>query len=112
MRGRAAGLLVIVVAGVLASESHAAMHVVVCFSPLILLLASLLAGRYPGADLLCRAHDRRRRTPSDRLRRAPDSAVPIRTRAERLPRGGLIVACALAGRGPPATGLPRTNFPL
>ena len=66
--------------------------------PALLLLMPLLAGRYLGEDGLARLAGRRaaprRRTPA---------RLGVRRRAPRLlPRGGRLIAAALAERGPPA----------
>jgi hypothetical protein len=66
--------------------------------PALLLLMPLLAGRYVGEDGLARLAGRRaaprRRTPA---------RLGARRRAPRvLPRGGRLIAAALAERGPPA----------
>jgi hypothetical protein len=63
-------------------------------APAFLLLLPLLGGRYPGERLLTAFIPRARRAP-----RA--LASPRRAPATRSPRGGLLVACALAKRGPP-----------
>ena len=66
--------------------------------PAVLLLATLLLGRYPGERLLL-AVAARRRPP------ARASAEPPLTRFRldrpRLPRGGALLAAGLAGRAPP-----------
>jgi hypothetical protein len=66
--------------------------------PALMLLVPLLAGRYVGEDGLARLAGARavprRRTPS---------RLGARRRAPRLlPRGGRLIAAALAERGPPA----------
>jgi hypothetical protein len=68
-------------------------------APALLILLPLIGGRYPGDEALARAATRQirpRRPPS-----APTSVARRRPRAV-LPRGGRLVAAALAGRGPPA----------
>jgi hypothetical protein len=65
--------------------------------PALLLVAALLAGRYPGEQLI----ERWRR---DRPRIRPAVArvrIPSRPSRER-PQGGRLIARALAGRAPPA----------
>jgi hypothetical protein len=65
--------------------------------PALLLAAALFAGRYPGEQLLGRWAGRR---PSVR-RTISRIAAPAR-RCVAPPRGGRLVAAALAGRAPPA----------
>jgi len=74
---------------------------VLFLSPAIVLLASLLSGRYVGEERLqrlaaaFRPHARRRR---------PPAAAPVRRPPRRLPvpRGGSLLAASLAVRPPPA----------
>jgi hypothetical protein len=64
--------------------------------PFLTLLGFLLSGRYPGERLIARP----RRPAARRSRRAaPARAVSF---AAIVPRGGRLLAFALAGRGPPA----------
>ena len=64
-------------------------------APAFVLALPLLAGRYPGEGVLVGAH-----APPPRRRFAP--LCPTRPPARLLPRGGLLVGHALAGRAPPA----------
>jgi hypothetical protein len=66
-------------------------------APALLILLPLLSGRYPGDEALVRVATRRAR----RARPLPPVAPPRRRGAVLLPRGGRLVATALAGRGPP-----------
>jgi hypothetical protein len=67
--------------------------------PAALLLLPLLAGRYVGEDGLARLARSRTALPP---RRSP-ARIGARRRAPRvLPRGGRLIAAALAERGPPA----------
>jgi hypothetical protein len=67
-------------------------------APALLILLPLLSGRYPGDEALVRVAGRRTRP----ARRAPAALPPRRRRAGALlPRGGRLVAFALAGRAPP-----------
>jgi hypothetical protein len=76
---------------------------VLFLSPAIVLLASLLSGRYVGENRLRRlAAFARRRDP--RGARAPQSPLPRRPRA-LMPRGGNLVATSLAVRPPPLPAL-------
>ena len=64
-------------------------------TPAFVLLLPLLAGRYPGERRLAPRH-----AP---VRRAVVLALDLPRPPMRLvPRGGLLLGCALAGRGPPA----------
>jgi periplasmic copper chaperone A len=67
-------------------------------APALLILLPLLGGRYLGDEALVRAATRRTRL---RPRRS-SAARPRRPGGALLPRGGLLVATALAGRAPPA----------
>lgn len=68
--------------------------------PLLVLLAFLLFGRYPGADAIVRLSERiaarRRRTAA--ARSASPAWPPTRAAS-----GGLLLALALSGRAPPAS---------
>jgi hypothetical protein len=71
--------------------------------PAFALLVALLLGRYPGERLIAvaaRARRRPRRAARATTRRAPLDSTPT-------PRGGELLARALAGRAPPRTGLTR-----
>jgi hypothetical protein len=76
-------------------------------APALLILLPLLGGRYPGDDALARIAARRSRP----ARRPPPQAPPLRRRRTDalLPRGGRLVAFALAGRGPPSLLATRTH---
>ena len=66
-------------------------------APALLILLPLVGGRYPGDETLVRAA--RRVTPQRRRRRPAPRRRPA---VVLLPRGGRLVAAALAGRAPPA----------
>jgi len=68
-------------------------------APALLLLAALSLNRYPGERLLLRITRAwaRRRFRQRRTRRPGSADSPL-----RFPRGGVLLAMALAGRGPPA----------
>lgn len=66
-------------------------------APWLLLLALLAFGHYPGERLL-EAIVRARRQVSRREQPRPARPLPPRS----FPRGGALLALALAGRGPPA----------
>jgi len=76
------------------------MAVLLALAPLLLLVASLLAGRYLGEERIARLAARRRRPATRRARMARlgrAQAAPV-----VLPRGGRLIAASLAHRGPPA----------
>jgi hypothetical protein len=74
---------------------------VLCLLPALTLAAPLILRRYPGARALARLSAVRRA----RWQR-PRSSAPLRPRAwAATPRGGLLLACALAVRPPPAAPL-------
>jgi hypothetical protein len=79
----------------------------VYLAPALLILLPLLGGRYPGDEALARIAARRSRP----ARRPPPQAPPPRRRRTDalLPRGGRLVAFALAGRGPPTVPATRTH---
>ena len=69
--------------------------------PLLLLLAALILGRYPGCETAMRLAERialRGRAPATRARDWLRPRPPATTFA----RGGLLLACGLSGRAPPA----------
>jgi hypothetical protein len=73
--------------------------VVLALAPLLLLLASLVAGRYVGEGRLARLRSRcaaRRPGRADARPPAPPGSNPA------LSRGGPVIAWRLAGRAPPA----------
>ena len=65
-------------------------------APALLLLALIWCGRYPGERLIGLLAAR-----TARPRRAPASAGARRYTPRLMARGGALLACALAGRGPP-----------
>jgi hypothetical protein len=71
------------------------MSVLLSLVPVLLLVAALALGRYPGEGALDRVRATRRRR-----RRPADVASPARPPL-LLIRGGLLVAASLAGRAPP-----------
>jgi periplasmic copper chaperone A len=72
--------------------------------PALLLLATLLLGRYPGERLLLAVAARRRR-PARVAANQPSSRLGFDR--PRLPRGGALLGAALAGRAPPSMRPPR-----
>lgn len=70
--------------------------------PLMVLLASLLAGHYPGLETIVKLVERMTGWPCPRAERQAHPKAPL------LPAvgGGLLIACGLATRPPPAL-LPR-----
>ncbi|HWW91588.1 MAG TPA: hypothetical protein VNY35_12500 [Solirubrobacteraceae bacterium] len=71
------------------------MSALLCVAPALVVLLSLWLGRYPGERRILAL---RARTQPRRARAAVESR---RSRAPSLPRGGLLLAVSLAGRGPP-----------
>lgn len=72
-------------------------QILLYLAPALLLLAALVCGRYPGERLL----DAFVRSWAPVLGRGGEPAarlLPIRS----FPRGGVLLAMALAGRGPPS----------
>jgi hypothetical protein len=68
--------------------------------PALALLAALLVGRYPGERLIIAVAARSRRRPH-RATRATARRAPLDSNPA--PRGGDLLARALAGRAPPRT---------
>jgi hypothetical protein len=77
------------------------MSFLLALAPLALLVAALLAGRYPGERALA---TRLLRGRPRRAGRAPRGGAPRRPRRPfaAAPRGGRLVAAAIASRPPPA----------
>jgi hypothetical protein len=71
--------------------------------PLLVLLASLLLGHYPGYEAILRISERIARGP--RTGRATDVSPP-RPRRSQAVSGGLLIAWGLAQRPPPLAPLP------
>ncbi len=71
------------------------------FLPVLLLGCALLARRYPGESALLRWA----REPATRRPRARSFASPRPRPAAHVPRGGLLMAFALAVRPPPASAI-------
>jgi hypothetical protein len=71
-----------------------------CLAPALVLMAALLARRYPGERLLMSLAAERR----PRRTRAAASSRRLGVRGfARVPRGGLLLGCALAVRPPPVS---------
>jgi hypothetical protein len=75
-----------------------ALRVLIDLAPVLVLLCVLALGRYPGERAFRRLVARRRAV----RRRLPRAAPRRRDAAALLPRGGALLASALAGRAPPA----------
>jgi hypothetical protein len=73
--------------------------VLLSLAPLALLVGTLLLGRYPGERTLTRARAAVRRPPRRAARRPP--VRPPRRPWAAAPRGGCLVAAAVASRPPP-----------
>jgi hypothetical protein len=91
----ALALLGLAVSGVLPGSAEALAHLL----PAVLLLFALVARRYPGERVLLAAIERGRR---QRRRRGAGSLVGVARARMTVPRGGLLLAFALAVRPPPA----------
>jgi hypothetical protein len=65
--------------------------------PLLVVLIPLIAGRYPGEQVLAATLVRRRR----RRRRLAPAAPRVHSRRAPAVLGGRLVACSLGGRAPP-----------
>ena len=72
-------------------------------APLCVLVLPLVAGRYVGEETLERLRERKAARPHPRAAAAPASGA--RRARSAFPRGGRLIAHALAERGPPAPGL-------
>lgn len=70
-------------------------------APALVIVATLLAGRYPGARALAALAARARRRPAP----AALPAAPL-LGGRIVPRGGLLLAASLAGRAPPELRVP------
>jgi hypothetical protein len=68
-------------------------------APVLVLLLALLTGRYLGEERIARLASR---LMAPRRRRAHVPTAPLRRAAKHTPRGGRLLAAALAERGPPA----------
>lgn len=69
--------------------------------PLLLIVASLLFGLYPGLDTALRLAERIAARGRDRVAAARSSLRP-RLPLAPAPNGGLLLALSLSGRAPPA----------
>lgn len=97
-------LLAIAVLGVIVAlaESVTGLHTgLLLLSPALVLALPLVAGRYLGEDTLERLAARRA-VPRPRVRSTAAAPVPRRRPRALVARGGLLLAAALAERGPPA----------
>jgi hypothetical protein len=76
------------------------LHALLCLLPVVVLTLPLLARRYPGERLLLALGSPRRK----RFPRAHSARRPARSRRTLVAiRGGLLLACSLAVRPPPAS---------
>ncbi len=69
--------------------------------PLLVLVTSLLLGRYPGAEVAMRLAERIASRARSLVTAASNWRRP-RPPASYAARGGLLLACGLSGRAPPA----------
>jgi hypothetical protein len=94
------GSLGLIIAWATALELSGPHHgVVLALLPLLVLLASLAAGRYLGERGLAQLRARLEGAPP--RRRPVPSAPPSTSRSRSRPRGGALIASSLAGRSPP-----------
>lgn len=77
----------------------AATAALLALAPVLVVVATLLAGRYPGARALEALAARARRRPL-----AGASCATPQADGPLVPRGGRLLAASLAGRGPPRMG--------
>lgn len=68
--------------------------------PLLVLLVSLLLGRYPGCDAIARLGDRLAAAAGSSSRAARPAPLPLPPRSFA-PGGGLLIALSIAQRPPP-----------
>jgi hypothetical protein len=76
-------------------------EVLIAAVPLLLLLGSLLLGFYPGCETALRLAERIASRGARRPERAARQCRP-RPPASHAAHGGLLLACGLSGRAPPA----------
>jgi hypothetical protein len=99
-RSRVMAASAILAAVLLGAHCGLAIGDLLCLAPALVLAATLLACRYPGERLLVAlAGSRGRRA----ARTRSVSQSPASRPASRVPRGGLLIAFALAVRPPPTT---------
>ena len=72
-------------------------QILLYLAPALLLLAALVCGCYPGERLLDALSRSRWSALRREARTTPRRLLPVRSS----PRGGVLLAMALAGRGPP-----------
>jgi hypothetical protein len=83
--------------------SHTVVEGALYLLPALLLALALVAGRRPGERLIVALHRRRARRAQHGM--APAGARIAHPAEHFLPRGGRLIAAALAGRAPPVTPL-------
>ncbi len=84
------------------AASHIVVEGALYLLPALLLALALVAGHRPGERLVVALHSRRRARRAGRTGSAVCSLVPPARPAEQIfPRGGRLIAAALAGRAPP-----------
>jgi hypothetical protein len=95
----AGGLLAITLIWTLAFALTGSSDPLLFLAPALLIALPLVFGCFPGEDVL----DSLRRSPSRRPAAARPAPAPVPSGlAPLLPRGGTLLASALAGRAPPA----------
>jgi hypothetical protein len=91
------GLLGLLIAALVALQFSDPESGLLYLAPALLLLGALAFDRYPGERLLAAVARRRRAAP----RHEPAAPVARAIAPLSFPRGGVLLALALAGRGPP-----------
>ncbi len=75
-------------------------EILIAAAPLLLLLALLLLGHYPGCEAIVRLSERLSQSSTWRRSRSSSCRPPFPPRSQPA-RGGLLLALALSGRAPP-----------
>jgi hypothetical protein len=76
-------------------------EIIIATLPLVVLVASLLFGRYPGLEAAMRLADRIASRARDRVAAALNASRP-RPPSAHAAHGGQLLALSIAGRAPPA----------
>jgi len=98
--------LFLVLAPLATVGSASLLHALLYLAPALVFLVPLCLNRDPAGDLVLALARGRRRSPA---RRAPAARAGLRSAVAWVPRGGLLIRMAHAGRPPPA--MPRSAVP-